>query len=116
AQQKDRLCGGGPASVGTGPFTFASYTKGHSAVFARNPGYAWGPPTAQHSGAANLSKLVVRFLPENSVRVGALRSGQADVIDDVPAVSVAALKATSVILRQNSPGATYNYYLNTTRP
>ena len=36
------LCGGGRGLAGTGPFVFESYTRGQSAVFARNAAYNWG--------------------------------------------------------------------------
>jgi peptide/nickel transport system substrate-binding protein len=45
------LGSGGAVDVGTGPFTFTSYTKGESAVFARNPDYAWPPANAGRTGA-----------------------------------------------------------------
>lgn len=81
--EKGDLCGGGAALAGTGPFVFESYTRGQSAVFARNPAYNWAPGNAAHNGAAYLDRVTFRFLPEYAVRTGALASGQVDLIEGV---------------------------------
>lgn len=81
--EKGDLCGGGAALAGTGPFVFESYTRGQSAVFARNPAYNWAPGNAAHNGAAYLDRVTFRFLPEYAVRTGALTSGQVDLIEGV---------------------------------
>jgi peptide/nickel transport system substrate-binding protein len=86
--EKGDLCGGGPTLAGTGPFIFAGYTRGQSAVFVRNPAYSWGPGNAAHVGPAFLDKVTFRFLPEYAVRTGALSSGQVDVIEGVQATDV----------------------------
>ncbi|WP_147280116.1 ABC transporter substrate-binding protein [Marinitenerispora sediminis] len=112
------LCNGGPRHVGTGPFTFTGFTEGQQAVLTRNDDYDWAPPTARHTGPAHLEELVIRFIPENSVRTGALTSGEVDVIDQVPAADITTLETAggARIVRQDSPGAGYTYFFNTTRP
>lgn len=82
-QSGDRLCSGGPALAGSGPFKFENYVRGQSASFLRNDHYNWGPGYSAHQGPAYLDRLVVTFLPEYSVRAGALSSGQVDVIEGV---------------------------------
>ncbi|MGW4234054.1 ABC transporter substrate-binding protein [Streptomyces sp. NPDC004980] len=109
-----KLAAGGPADVGSGPFVFSSYTKGQEAVLTRNPDYDWAPPTAAHTGAAHLDKVVIRFLPTASVRSGALTSGQVQVAKAIPPQNVKTLKATPglrLISRAN-PGGNYNLWLN----
>jgi peptide/nickel transport system substrate-binding protein len=117
AASADSFAAGGPALVGTGPFRFTSYTKGQSAVFTRNPAYQWGPAGASHTGPAYLNTLTVRFLPENSVRVGALTSGQVQVARAIPAQNVTSVEADPKIkvLRQDAPGGNYNLYLNASK-
>lgn len=112
-----KLGSGGAVDVGTGPFKFTSYTKGQSAVLTRNPDYDWAPDTAAHQGPAYLDKLTVRFLPEDSVRVGALNSGQVQVADPIPAADVKTVKANSQLnlLTTDAPGANYTLVLNTTQ-
>lgn len=108
---------GGPALVGTGPFVFSRYTKSQSAELTRNPAYKWAPATAEHQGPAYLDKLVFRFLPEPSVRVGALTSGQVDVARAVPAANVATVEANPrvTIARKKAPGGVYNLFLNASK-
>lgn len=112
----DKLCTGGPHLVGTGPFTFASYTKGQSLVLANNPAYNWAPKTAEHEGPAYLDRLSYQFLQEDAVRVGALTSGQVDAATAVPPVNVKGVDGKSGVrvLRQDFAGAVYGLFLNTT--
>ena len=116
--QASKFVAGGTALVGTGPFVFTRYVKSQSAELTRNPAYKWGPSTAAHQGPAYLDKLVFRFLPEPSVRVGALSSGQVDVARSVPASDVKALQADSRLRidRKEKPGGVYNLFLNTAQP
>ncbi|WP_052396625.1 ABC transporter substrate-binding protein [Kutzneria sp. 744] len=116
-QKKDRLCAGADASVGTGPFRFTRWVRGQRAEFDRNPDYDWAPVTAAHPGPAYLARIVVLFLPESSVRMGALQSGAAEVVDAVAPVDVAALTSDHrfTVSRHDSPGVNYALYLNTRR-
>ena len=59
--------------VGTGPFKFVEYEPNQRLVFERNVDY-WEP------GVPKLDRLVVRFIPEESSLVAALRAGEVDVI------------------------------------
>ncbi|MFD1704616.1 ABC transporter substrate-binding protein [Methylopila henanensis] len=91
-QSGDRLCSGGPALAGTGPFVFQSYTRGQSVQLVKNKDYAWAPGYAANQGPAYLDKATIRFLPEYSVRAGALSSGQIDVIEGVQPTDVSLFK------------------------
>ncbi|MFJ8039156.1 ABC transporter substrate-binding protein [Kitasatospora sp. NPDC096147] len=112
-----KLGAGGPADVGTGPFVFTSYTKGQSAVFSKNPDYNWAPAGAAHQGPAYLDKLTVRFLTEDSVRLGALNSGQVQVADPIPPSGVKTVQADSKLktVSTDAPGAVYSLVLNTSK-
>ncbi len=88
----DRLCSGGPALAGSGTFLFQSYTRGQSISLVRNERYGWAPGYAAHQGPAYLDKATIRFLPEYSVRAGALSSGQVDVIEGVQPTDIALFK------------------------
>jgi peptide/nickel transport system substrate-binding protein len=111
------LGSGGAVDVGTGPFTFTSYTQGESAVFARNPDYAWPPANAGRTGAAYLDGVTVRFLAEDATRVGALSSGQVQAARAVPPVDVKTLAANQSIslVHKNDPGGNYNIFLNASK-
>lgn len=102
------LKSGGPDIAGTGPFILRKYVKGQDIEFVKNPDYRWAPSTAGHQGPAYLDGVVYRFLPESSVRTGALLSGQVDVIEGVSGNDAA-------LIRKN-PDLTYQHALNTGTP
>lgn len=112
-----KLGSGGAVDVGTGPFVFSAYTKGQSAVFTRNPAYAWAPKGAANTGASYLDKLTVRFLPEASVRLGALTSGQIQVATAIPPANAKTVKADARLALDSRPypGGNYSLYLNGSR-
>ncbi|MEV6166487.1 ABC transporter substrate-binding protein [Streptomyces sp. NPDC052052] len=103
--------------VGTGPFRFVGWKQKQSIELRNNGAYKWGPPTAAHTGPAKLPGLTIRFIQENAVRVGALSSGEVDVIGGLPAPNVKALKRSPrlQVLSSQAPGGTYSVHLNPAR-
>lgn len=65
---------------GTGPFVFESWVPNKEVVLARRDDYAWPRGDRKHAGAAYLDRVVVQQIAEPSLRVGALESGQVEVI------------------------------------
>jgi peptide/nickel transport system substrate-binding protein len=108
------LKAGGPELAGTGPFVLDRYTPGQEIHYKRNPAYNWAPANAGHSGPAYLDEVTYRFLKESSVRVGALTSGQVQVIEGVPATDQAQITAnpTLTLSKGLNSGSAYSYYLN----
>jgi peptide/nickel transport system substrate-binding protein len=106
------LCAGGPGVSGTGPFVFSAYQRGQSATFTRNADYHWAPGAAQHQGPAWLDKVVYRFLPEASVRTGALSSGQVDLIEGVQPTDTSLFDKVEGFQFQTGPSATTSFTLN----
>ncbi|WP_050568475.1 ABC transporter substrate-binding protein [Dickeya chrysanthemi] len=103
--------------VGSGPFILESFVKGSGSRLKKRPDYHWGPGYAAHTGPAYLDKIEFKYLPESSVRLGALSSGQVQAIDAVPPANAAALKKDTrldVITREN-PGVNRVLYLNTSK-
>ncbi|TYK52469.1 ABC transporter substrate-binding protein [Actinomadura decatromicini] len=103
--------------VGSGPFRLDGWTHNVSLTLKRNPKYAWGPPTAAHTGPARLNRITVKFVTEDAARFGALTSGQVDAIDDVPPVNVKTLKASSGLRLAHAdiPGVVFTTFLNASR-
>ncbi|GAA2484573.1 ABC transporter substrate-binding protein [Winogradskya humida] len=99
------LKAGGPELAGTGPFILDRYTAGQEVHFKRNPAY-WG------SRPAYLDEVTYRFLKEPSVRVGALTSGQVQVIEGVPATDQAVITGDLTLSKGLNSGSAYSYYLN----
>ncbi|GLW08673.1 peptide ABC transporter [Microtetraspora sp. NBRC 13810] len=108
------LKAGGPDLVGTGPFILDRFVPGQEAHYRRNPAYAWAPPGAGHQGPAHLAEITYRFLPEAATRVGALTSGQVQIIEGVPATEIALIKNDPALRLQTSlnSGTAFTYYFN----
>ena len=93
--------------IGTGPFVLDSYTPEKQIVLKRRTGYDWPHEGASHAGAAYLDTVTFRTVAEDSVRLGALTSGQADVIHYVQPSEEAGLesKGFKVVVAQYLSGA-----------
>jgi peptide/nickel transport system substrate-binding protein len=66
----------GLTGVGTGPYRVVKWVKDQELVLEANPKY-WG-------GAPPVKRVVYRPIPEDSARVAALQTGEADIITSVP--------------------------------
>ncbi|MGY6411132.1 MAG: ABC transporter substrate-binding protein [Alkalilacustris sp.] len=67
----------GSTAIGTGPFRFVSWTPQGDLVLERFDDH-WG-------GAPHWERVIRREIPDDAARVAALRSGQVDLINFVPA-------------------------------
>lgn len=72
-----------PVHTGTGPYVLDRVRGSSSATLNANPGY-WGRQP-QASGVD------VRFIADSATRTNALRAGEVDVVDNVPAPQLSAL-------------------------
>ena len=67
------------AVIGSGPFVLTSYKAAQSARLVRRKDYAWPSGLVKNKGAAYLEAIEVSYIPEDSVRVGNLTSGDIDI-------------------------------------
>jgi peptide/nickel transport system substrate-binding protein len=104
--------------VGSGPFLLQSFVKGSGSALTRRADYHWGPGYAAHQGPAFLDRILFRYLPESSVRLGALTSGQVQAISEVPPVEARRLASNPAIalVDYQNPGVVQSLFLNTTKP
>lgn len=110
AAHGDELKAGGPdISVGTGPYVLSEYTPDQEIVYTRNADYAWGP---QGQSAPKLETLRVQIVPESSVRVGMLGTGESQVATELPPSAVAELGEGVTAQVKDYPGLPYSLYLN----
>ena len=77
--------GNSKAVIGSGPFTITEETIGSTLTLTARDDYNWAPPSRGHQGRPYLDEVLITVTPEDSVRVGGLLSGQADVIRAVEA-------------------------------
>jgi peptide/nickel transport system substrate-binding protein len=115
-KEAKNLKAGGPELAGTGPFVLDRHIAGQAVVFTKNPAYNWAPANAGHTGAAYLDRITYRFLRESSVRVGALTSGQVQIVEGVPATDEGLITGNPQLSlsRALNSGSAYSYYFNTT--
>jgi len=71
--------------IGSGPFVVARQVLGRELVLNARRDYAWGPVRHPHQGRALLDSVRIIVNGEDSVRVGALLSGQAQIARQIPA-------------------------------
>jgi len=62
--------------VGTGPYKLKEIARGDRVVFVRNENY-WGPKP-------KIRTIIYRPVPEASVRIAMLRTGEADIVAKIP--------------------------------
>ncbi|WP_262927911.1 ABC transporter substrate-binding protein [Microbacterium sp. NIBRBAC000506063] len=87
----------------------ASYTPDQEIVYERNDDYVWGPKGA---GAPNIDTLRVEVLPEASVRIGVVQSGEADLASNLPPNLASTLGGDLTVDSLEYPGLPYSLYLN----
>ncbi|MBB3609717.1 ABC transporter substrate-binding protein [Rhizobium sp. BK602] len=103
--------------VGSGPYILDSYVKGNGSKLSRRADYNWGPGYATHTGPAHFDEIDFKYLPEASVRLGALASGQVQAIDAVPPANFRSVQgngALQVVTKEN-PGVSSAFFLNTSK-
>lgn len=71
--------------VGSGPFAVESETLGKELSLKAREDYDWGPAKLEHQGRAYLDGVKYIITGEDSVRIGALLAGQADVSRQIQA-------------------------------
>ncbi|QPC42400.1 ABC transporter substrate-binding protein [Kaustia mangrovi] len=81
---------------GTGPFRLVDWRRGDSVIMERFDGYYGGADDIAPVGKACVDRVIFKVIPENASRVAALLAGDVDIINDLPAHSVAQVK--------NNPG------------
>lgn len=118
AVQKLGKDGFAAAPVGTGPFSFVSYTPNDKIVLKRNPDYNWAPETMGRQGPAYLDQLVFQFITDPTVRVGSLKNGDVQAIGNVPEAQVSQVQSDSKLkmyIKQQS-GSPFQLHFNTSKP
>jgi peptide/nickel transport system substrate-binding protein len=71
--------------IGSGPFVVSNETLGKEVDLTARQDYAWGPKPLAQQGRAYLDGIKFIVTPEDSVRIGSLLAGQADVIRQLQA-------------------------------
>ena len=87
---------------GTGPFKLAEYVPADHALLVRNPNYF-------EAGLPYLDAIKLLFLPDESTRVNALKSGSVDFIQKINVSSAPLLQGAPGIKVVTLPGTSFNH-------
>src|SRR5258708_5804283 len=97
--------------AGTGPFEFVEWVKDDHLLIKRNESY-WNK-----QGGPYLDRIRYRPIPDDTVKLQSLQTGEIDVMDYVQPRDVAAVKADKNVVVVDVPSlADFAYQLNHTRP
>ena len=96
--------------IGSGPFVITSETLGTNLTLTRREDYNWASPSRDHQGPAKLEEIEYVLAAEESVRTGALVSGQADIARQIEAPVEAHLIDEGLNVVWNSTSGVNNGY------
>ena len=104
--------------LGVGPFRLTEWVRGSHMRFLRDANYRGGPPWQEHNGPAFLTSLTVRFVGEEAVLGEVLKTGEVNMVMELPAQFIPAYKSDSrfQIVSAPQPGTGMLFVMNTSRP
>ena len=115
AKTAEQRCAG--QLIATGPFVITRVVTNDRIVLTKRPDYNWASPNASHQGPAWLNSVTFQTVPEGSVRVGILTSGQVGAIDEIPTESLALVKDSGArIIARTAGGVGITLIANKARP
>lgn len=91
--------------IGTGPFRFVSQSPDQGIVLEKNPDY-W----RANEGLPYLDGIRFVQIPDPSVKLTNLQTGEVDWIDGVPPQNLEELESDSSVVLQRVPGGDYHYF------
>jgi peptide/nickel transport system substrate-binding protein len=111
AQEKGSELERNAKGAGTGPFEFVEWVKDSHLLIKRNDNY-WNK-----QGGPYLDRVRYRPIPDDTVKLQSLQTGEIDVMDYVQPRDVAAVRADRNVVVVDVPSlADFAYQLNHTRP
>ena len=84
--------------VGSGPFVVSKQVLGKELLLTARKDYAWAPKSSANQGRPYLDQIRYLITAEDSVRIGALLAGQADVIRQIQAYDEKQVEAAKYVI------------------
>lgn len=85
-------------TAGSGPYVVESWKEGDHVRLVKRPDYNWGPAAVGHTGPAFLDSITYKLVAEQSLRVAAVQSGQADVAYNASPQELESLKEEGFVI------------------
>ena len=95
---------------GTGPYCFQSWTPRNEVVLTKHDGYNWGP-SIYADPRPKMDRVVLKIVPEESTRLTALQTGQADLTRYLPYYSLRTLKDSKTISLSKAPVYNWTFFI-----
>ena len=89
--------------IGTGPFKFQEWRQGESVTLVRNDAYY------DKQAVPVIDELVMRVLPDPATEVEALKAGETDIVEVIPAPQVKEVQDTEGLKVDIYPGYSFSY-------
>jgi len=103
--------------VGCGPFRFVEGRLDDKVVMERFDGYYGGSPDLPPVGSARVTRAIFRMMPDPTVRVAALKTGEVHIIQTVPAHLASSLARDRNLQVKSAEGTrVYCIEMNCARP
>jgi peptide/nickel transport system substrate-binding protein len=90
--------------VGTGPFKFVEWRQGESVTLAKNPDY-WDP-----MAIPVIDENVMTILPDPATEVEALKAGEIDIMETIPAAQTEDVQNTEGLEVAIFPNLSFSFY------
>lgn len=96
---------------GTGPFILEEWNDQVDITLVQNPDYNWAPAWTGHTGPANVDKIFIKFIPEESTRLIDLEVGETHLMMQAPWRDVPTFQDDPAFQVVQIPEATLYYVL-----
>ncbi|ACP33636.1 TIGR04028 family ABC transporter substrate-binding protein [Corynebacterium aurimucosum] len=96
--------------IGSGPFVVESEEIGTDLKLKTREDYDWAPPAVKHQGRADIDGVHYILAAEESVRTGAILSGQADIARQISAPQESLLKEQGVDIVSSGTNSMNNQF------
>lgn len=91
----------GKCAIGTGAYSFVSYSPGSNLTLKRNADY--------FAGASHWSDVTLRFLPDDGARLASLLSNEIDLVETLPADGMARVESSETLQIINGQSSRFVY-------
>lgn len=95
---------------GTGPFCFQSWTPRNEVVLTRHEGYDWGP-SIYASPKPKVDRIVWKIVPEETTRLTALQTGQAELTRYLPYYALSDLQKSKSLTLNKAPVYNWTFFV-----
>jgi len=95
---------------GTGPYCFQSWAPRNEVVLTKHAGYNWGP-SIYADATPKVDRVVWKIVPEETTRLTALQTGQADLTRYLPYYAIKDLGQSKTVTLSKAPVYNWTFFV-----